>query len=100
MNGKIFIIEDEPSIIQLVQHNLEKEGFIVASSENGNEVLKQLKKFEPNLLLLDWMLPDLSGIEICKNIRKDNKFKTLPIIMLTAKGEEEDKIKGLESGYV
>lgn len=98
MNGKIFIIEDEPSIIQLVQHNLEKEGFIVSSSENGNEGLKQLKKFEPNLLLLDWMLPDLSGIEICKNIRKDNKFKTLPIIMLTAKGEEEDKIKGLESG--
>jgi len=98
MNGKIFIIEDEASIIQLVQHNLEKEGFIIASSENGNEGLKQLKKFEPNLLLLDWMLPDLSGIEICKNIRKDNKFKTLPIIMLTAKGEEEDKIKGLESG--
>ena len=98
MNGKIFIIEDEPSIIQLVQHNLEKEGFIVASSENGNEGLKQLKKLEPNLLLLDWMLPDLSGIEICKNIRKDNKFKSLPIIMLTAKGEEEDKIKGLESG--
>jgi len=98
MNGKIFIIEDEPSIIQLVQHNLEKEGFIVSSSENGNEGLKQLKKFEPNLLLLDWMLPDLSGIEICKNIRKDNKFKSLPIIMLTAKGEEEDKIKGLDSG--
>ncbi|MDC0416877.1 phosphate regulon transcriptional regulator PhoB [Candidatus Pelagibacter sp.] len=98
MNGKIFIIEDEASIIKLVQHNLEKEGFIVSSSENGNEGLKQLKKFEPNLLLLDWMLPDLSGIEICKHIRKDNKFKTLPIIMLTAKGEDEDKIKGLESG--
>ena len=98
MNGKIFIIEDETSIIKLIQHNLEKEGFIVSSSENGNEGLKQLKKFEPNLLLLDWMLPDLSGIEICKHIRKDNKFKTLPIIMLTAKGEEEDKIKGLESG--
>ena len=98
MNGKIFIIEDETSIIKLVQHNLEKEGFIVSSSENGNDGLKQLKKFEPNLLLLDWMLPDLSGIEICKHIRKYNKFKTLPIIMLTAKGEEEDKIKGLESG--
>ena len=98
MNGKIFIIEDEPSIIQLVQHNLEKEGFIVSSSLNGNDGLKELKKFEPNLLLLDWMLPDLSGIEICKNIRKANSFKNLPIIMLTAKGEEEDKIKGLDSG--
>ena len=98
MSGKIFIIEDEPSIIQLVQHNLEKEGFIVSSSTNGNNGLKELKKFEPHLLLLDWMLPDLSGIEICKNIRKDMKLKSLPIIMLTAKGEEEDKIKGLDSG--
>ena len=98
MNGKIFIIEDEPSIIQLVQHNLEKNGFIVSSSLNGNDGLKELKKFQPDLLLLDWMLPDLSGIEICKNIRKDNNFKNLPVIMLTAKGEEEDKIKGLDSG--
>ena len=98
MNGKIFIIEDEPSIIQLVQHNLEKNGFIVSSSLNGNDGLKELKKFQPDLLLLDWMLPDLTGIEICKNIRKDNSFKNLPVIMLTAKGEEEDKIKGLDSG--
>ena len=98
MNGKIFIIEDEPSIIQLVQHNLEKNGFLVSSSLNGNDGLKELKKFKPDLLLLDWMLPDLSGIEICKNIRKDNSFKYLPVIMLTAKGEEEDKIKGLDSG--
>ena len=98
MNGRIFIIEDEPSIIQLVQHNLEKNGFIVSSSINGNDGLKELKKFQPDLLLLDWMLPDLSGIEICKSIRKDNSFKNLPIIMLTAKGEEEDKIKGLDSG--
>ena len=66
MKGKIFIIEDEASIVQLVQHNLEKEGFVVSSSLNGNEGLKELKKFEPNLLLLDWMLPDLSGIDICK----------------------------------
>ena len=98
MNGRIFIIEDEPSIIQLIQHNLEKNGFIVSSSLNGNDGLKELKKFQPDLLLLDWMLPDLSGIEICKSIRKDNSFKNLPIIMLTAKGEEEDKIKGLDSG--
>ena len=98
MNGKIFIIEDETSIIQLVQHNLEKDGFIVSSAINGNEGLKDVKKFEPNLLLLDWMLPDLSGIEICKSIRKDTSFKNLPVIMLTAKGQEEDKIKGLDSG--
>ena len=98
MNGRIFIIEDEPSIIQLVQHNLEKNGFIVSSSLNGNDGLKELKKFEPNLLLLDWMLPDLSGIDVCKSLRRDKNYKNLPIIMLTAKGEEEDKVKGLESG--
>ncbi len=93
MATKIFIIEDEPSIIKLVQHNLEKEGFIVSSSLNGNEGLKELKKFQPHLLLLDWMLPDLSGIDICKSIRRENNLKNLPIIMLTAKGESEDKIK-------
>ena len=98
MKGKIFIIEDETSIIQLVQHNLEKEGFVVSSSTNGNDGLKELKKFEPNLLLLDWMLPDLSGIDVCKSLRRDKNFKNLPIIMLTAKVEEEDKVKGLESG--
>ena len=98
MNGKIFIIEDEPSIIQLVQHNLEKNGFIVSSSVNGNDGLKELKKFQPDLLLLDWMLPDLSGVEICKNIRKDTSYNNLPVIMLTAKGEEEDKIRGLDTG--
>ena len=98
MNGKIFIIEDESSIIKLIEHNLKKNGFIVSSSVNGNDGLKELKKFQPDLLLLDWMLPDLSGIEICKNIRKDNSLKHLPIIMLTAKGEVEDKIRGLDSG--
>ena len=98
MKGKIFIIEDETSIIQLVQHNLEKEGFVVSSSTNGNDGLKELKKFEPNLLLLDWMLPDLSGIDVCKSLRRDKNYKNLPIIMLTAKGEEDDKVKGLESG--
>ena len=98
MNGKIFIIEDESSIIKLIEHNLKKNGFVVSSSDNGNDGLKELKKFQPDLLLLDWMLPDLSGIEICKNIRKDNSFKNLPVILLTAKGEEEDKIKGLNSG--
>ena len=98
MNGKIFIIEDESSIIKLIEHNLKKNGFIVSSSANGNDGLKELKKFHPDLLLLDWMLPDLSGIEICKNIRKDNSLKHLPIIMLTAKGEVEDKIRGLDSG--
>jgi len=98
MNAKIFIIEDEPSIVKLLTYNLEKEGFIVSFSDNGNEGLKSLKNFEPDILLLDWMLPDLSGIEICSLIKKNEKLSKIPIIMLTARGEEEDKIKGLDSG--
>ena len=98
MNAKIFIIEDEPSIVKLLTYNLEKEGFIVSFSDNGNDGLKLLKNFEPDILLLDWMLPDLSGIEICSLIKKNEKLSKIPIIMLTARGEEEDKIKGLDSG--
>ena len=98
MNAKIFIIEDEPSIVKLLTYNLEKEGFIVSFSDNGNDGLKSLKNFEPDILLLDWMLPDLSGIEICSLIKKNEKLSKIPIIMLTARGEEEDKIKGLDSG--
>ncbi len=98
MNAKIFIIEDEPSIVKLLTYNLEKEGFIVSFSDNGNDGLKSLKNFEPDILLLDWMLPDLSGIEICSLIKKNEKLSKIPIIMLTARGEEEDQIKGLDSG--
>lgn len=98
MNAKIFIIEDETSIIKLLKHNLEKEGFLVSFSENGNDGLKEIKNFDPDLLLLDWMLPDLSGIDICRLLKKNEKLKKIPIIMLTARGEEEDKIKGLDSG--
>ena len=98
MNAKIFIIEDEPSIVKLLKYNLEKEGFIVGFSDNGNEGFKSLKNFDPDILLLDWMLPDLSGIEICKLIKKNEKLSKIPIIMLTARGDEEDKIKGLDSG--
>ena len=98
MNAKIFIIEDEPSIVKLLKYNLEKEGFIVGFSDNGNEGFKSLKNFDPDILLLDWMLPDLSGIEICKLIKKNEKLSKIPIIMLTARGEEQDKIKGLDSG--
>ena len=96
MKGKIFIIEDEASIVQLVQHNLEKEGFIVSSSLNGNEGLKELKKFEPNLLLLDWMLPDLSGIDVCKNIRRDSNFKSFLLLCSLQKVKRKIKLKVLK----
>tara|TARA_B110000285_G_C15075508_1_gene590472 strand:- start:90 stop:776 length:687 start_codon:yes stop_codon:yes gene_type:complete len=98
MKAKIFIVEDEPSITTLVKYNLEKENYKVFISNNGEEGLKEIKKIEPDLILLDWMLPDLSGIEICRSLKKDKKFKFIPIIMLTAKGQEEDKVLGLNTG--
>ena len=98
MSVNIYIVEDEEPIITLIKYNLEKEGYKVFFSENGNDGIKGIKNSLPDLVLLDWMLPDFSGVEICKNLKKDIKFKNIPIIMLTAKGEEEDKIKGLNSG--
>ena len=98
MTANIYIIEDEEPIITLIKYNLEKEGYKVSYSDNGNDGIKEIKKKLHDLILLDWMVPDFSGVEICKNLKKDIKFKDLPIIMLTAKGEEEDKVKGLNSG--
>ena len=98
MSISIHIVEDEQPIITLVKYNLEKEGYKVSFSDNGNDGIEDIKKLSPDLVLLDWMLPDFSGVEICKSLKKDIKFKDIPIIMLTAKGEDEDKIKGLNSG--
>jgi len=96
--SKIFIIEDEQAIIELVKYNLEKEGYRVSYSNKGDSGISEIKQIEPDLILLDWMLPDISGIEVCKILKKDKKLRSIPVIMLTAKGEEEDKIRGLDSG--
>lgn len=98
MDAKVFLVEDEQSIITLVEYNLKKEGFKVSVSSNGEEALHEIKEQEPDLVLLDWMLPDLSGIDICRSLKKDKKFQDIPIIMLTAKGQEEDKVSALNAG--
>ena len=98
MSAHVFIAEDEASIVALLKYNLEKEGYKVSHSENGEDALKQIKSKQPDLILMDWMLPELSGVEICKNLKKDNKFNDIPVIMLTAKGEEEDKLKAFDTG--
>jgi len=98
MNAHIFVVEDEKPIQELLQYNLEKEGFKVSSSVNGEAALETIKEKIPDLILLDWMLPDLSGIKICQYLKQDKTVKDIPIIMLTAKGEEEDKVKGLNTG--
>ena len=98
MSAHIFIAEDEAPISTLLKYNLEQEGHKVSSCENGEDSLKSIKQKMPDLILLDWMLPDLSGVEICKQLKRDKKYNDIPIIMLTAKGEEEDKLKAFETG--
>jgi phosphate regulon transcriptional regulator PhoB len=95
---RILIIEDDRDIVELVRYNLANEGFQVSSAHDGSTGLSTLKKTPPDLLLLDLMLPKLSGLEICREIRRDDSLNRLPILMLTARGEEADRVVGLEMG--
>ena len=97
-NKKILVVEDEPEIAQLVTHYLEKEGFRTVTALNGFEAIKKVKEDKPDLLVLDLMLPELDGLEVCKRLRSTPNTAMLPIIMLTAKAEESDTIVGLELG--
>lgn len=98
MKHLIMVIEDEEAIGIMLKYNLEKEGFDVAVQSRGSKAIADVEKLHPSVILLDWMLPEISGVEICKLIRSKPDIKDIPIIMLTAKGEEEDKIKGLSAG--
>jgi DNA-binding response OmpR family regulator len=95
---KILIVEDEKDIVQLVKHYFEKEGFRVKTAATGVEGLKAAKADHPDLIVLDLMLPELDGLEVCKRLRADLSSASLPIIMLTAKAEESDTVIGLELG--
>ncbi len=94
----VMVVEDEEALALLLKYNLEKEGYEVIWESSGNKALAAVEKYCPSVILLDWMLPELSGVDICKMIRNKPDIKDIPIIMLTAKGEEEDKIKGLSAG--
>ncbi|RLD13902.1 MAG: DNA-binding response regulator [Caldiserica bacterium] len=96
--GKILIVDDEPDIVELVKINLEKNGFDVISSCTGRGIFNLFKKFSIDLVILDLMLPDIDGLEICKILKSENETKNIPIIMLTAKDTEIDKVLGLELG--
>ena len=98
MKHKILIVEDEKDIRNLVIYALEAKGYETISTDDGEKALKMLKENKPDLVILDWMLPSVSGLEICRNIRRDEIIKNIPIIMLTAKITENDKILGLDSG--
>jgi len=94
----ILIVDDEADLVELVSYNLKKEGFIVDSASDGETALTKIRKGKYGLLILDLMLPGIQGMELCRILRNDPKTSVLPIIMLTAKGEEVDKILGLEMG--
>jgi two-component system phosphate regulon response regulator PhoB len=98
MKPLILIVEDEAPIASLLRYNLEREGFEVIEAVDGEEGLLLVEERNPDLILLDWMLPKLSGIEVCRQLRHAPKTKVLPIIMLTARGEEGDRVRGLNSG--
>ena len=98
MNLRVLIIEDEKALAEILEYNFKKEGYAVDTASDGEIALDKIIFKAPDLVILDWMLPKLSGIELCKKVRSNKKIKNIPIIMLTARGEEEDRLKGLEMG--
>jgi phosphate regulon transcriptional regulator PhoB len=95
---KVLVVDDEADLVELVSYNLKKEGFLVDSASDGEKALTKIRKGTYDLLILDLMLSGIQGMELCRILRNDPKTSVLPIIMLTAKGEEVDKILGLEMG--
>ena len=98
MQPYILVMEDEDALATLLQYNLEKEGYDVAVASDGDEGMLQIEERIPDLVLLDWMLPKLSGIEVCRRIRNRPETRNLPVVMLTARGEETDRVRGLDTG--
>lgn len=92
------MVDDEEPIQELLRFNLEKEGYLVSLAKDGQEALKHVANDKPDLIVLDLMLPGMDGLEVCRKLRSNPKFQQIPIIMLTAKGEEIDKVLGLELG--
>jgi two-component system phosphate regulon response regulator PhoB len=98
MPPHILVVEDEEPLLELLRYNFEKAGYGVETIANGDAAESRLKEIVPDLLVLDWMLPGLSGIELCRRLRQAVVTKNLPIIMLTARGEESDRVRGFETG--
>jgi len=98
MNLKVMVVEDEEPLALLLRYNLEAEGYEVETVASGDEAELRLYEHTPDLLLLDWMLPGLSGIELCRRLRLRRETERLPVIMLTARGEENERIRGLTTG--
>ncbi len=98
MSPFVLVVEDEDALATLLQYNLEKEGYQVALAADGEEALMLVDERLPDLVVLDWMLPKISGIELCRRLRGRSETRNMPIMMLTARGEESDRIRGLDTG--
>lgn len=98
MSAKILVVEDEEPISHLLKYNLAAEGYSVSVVEDGDDAVIAVDENQPDIVLLDWMLPNVSGIEICRQLRAREKTRSIPIIMLTARGEEEDQLRGFDHG--
>ena len=98
MSIKVLVVEDEDAISHLLKYNLTAEGFEVSIVDDGDEALMAAEDFQPDIILLDWMLPNVSGIEICRQLRARKETQEIPVIMLTARAEEEDRLRGFEKG--
>src|ERR1700759_4221617 len=98
MTPHVLVVEDEDSLATLLQYNLQKEGYDIALAGDGEEALLLVDERLPDLIVLDWMLPKVSGIEVCRRLRQRNETRNVPIIMLTARGEETDRVRGLDPG--
>lgn len=98
MKPYIIIAEDEDALGTLLSYNLEKEGYEVGQASDGDEALMMIKERLPDLLVCDWMMPKVSGIEVCRRLRQQTSTRNLPIVMLTARSEETDRIRGLDTG--
>jgi two-component system phosphate regulon response regulator PhoB len=94
----VLVVEDEDSLATLLQYNLDKEGYRVSLASDGEEALMVIDETHPDLVILDWMLPGVSGIEMCRRLRQRPSTRNLPIVMLTARGEETDRVRGLDTG--
>jgi two-component system phosphate regulon response regulator PhoB len=94
----ILVVEDEPAIVTMLRYNLEKQGFRVDEAGDGQEALDRIEQSQPDLVLLDWMLPVISGIEVCRQIRRRPETRDLPVIMVTARTDEGDAVRGLDTG--
>ena len=94
----VLIVEDEPAKREVLAYNLEAEGYRVSQADNGEEALLIVSEEKPDLIVLDWMLPNVSGIEVCRRLKARNETRNVPIIMLSARSEEGDLVRGLETG--